>query len=163
MDFVEQTLEPVFNEKSRILILGTIPSPKSRESGFYYGHPQNRFWKVISDIFDEPLPKTIDEKKNILLSNNIALWDVLKSCCIEKASDTSIKNPIPNDIKGFIDKTNIKFIFTTGKKAYNLYNKFCFNSTKINAVCLPSTSPANCKMSYNDIFKEYSVLLAYIR
>lgn len=161
--FVEHTFEPVFDSNSKILLLGTIPSPKSRENGFYYGHPQNRFWRVMSDILNAPFPKTNNERKTLMLSNGIALWDVLKSCSIDGADDTSIKNPVPNDIKGLILKTNIKNIFITGKTAYRFYNRFCAGNTGISAVCLPSTSPANCRFySYNDILREYSVLLAYI-
>lgn len=162
-NFVEHTFEPVFDSNSRILILGTMPSPKSRENGFYYGHPQNRFWRILSELLNENLPKNNDERKKLILSHNIALWDVLKSCNIEGADDASIKNPVANDIKSLIEKTNIKAIFTTGKKAYSLYNRFCFENTAIQAVSLPSTSPANCRFySYDDILREYSVLLAYI-
>lgn len=162
-NFVEHTFEPVFNSNSRVLILGTMPSPKSRENGFYYGHPQNRFWRVMADIFNTEFPKDNTARRNLMLFHNIALWDVLKSCSIDGADDSSIKNPVPNDIGGIIKKTNIKTVFTTGKKAYSLYNRFCLEDTGIRAIPLPSTSPANCRFySYDDILREYSVLLAYV-
>lgn len=161
--FVEHTFEPVFDSNSKILILGTMPSPKSRENGFYYGHPQNRFWRVMAEILNEPVPENNTERKNLMLSHNIALWDVLKACTIDGADDSSIKNPVPNDIDGLVSQTQIKAIFTTGKKAYQLYNRFCADKVGINAISLPSTSPANCRFySYDDILREYAVLLAYI-
>ncbi|MBQ8132870.1 MAG: DNA-deoxyinosine glycosylase [Clostridia bacterium] len=162
-ELIQHTLAPVYDENSEILILGTMPSPKSRENGFYYGHPQNRFWRVLSGVLNEPLPKSNEEKKAMLLMHHIALWDVLKSCTIEGADDSSIKDPEPNDIASLIEKTNIRYIFTTGTKAYSLYNRYCKSKTGINAIPLPSTSPAN-RRYYNDedVLKEYSVLLAYM-
>lgn len=150
--------EAFYNKESKILILGSIPSPKSREEGFYYAHPQNKFWKVLSQVFSEKEPKTIDEKKKILTRHKIALWDVLASCEIDGASDSSIKNPIPNDINKIIRNSNIEKIFTTGKTAYNLYNKYLFSSTKKEAIYLPSTSPANCKMKLEDLVEEYKII-----
>ncbi len=162
-EFVEHSFEPVFDKNSKILILGTMPSPKSRENGFYYCHPQNRFWSVMSEILKEPLPKNNNDRRNLMLKHNIALWDVLKSCDIDGADDSSIKNPVPNNISKIISYTNIQTVFTTGKKAYSLYTRLCSKNTGIPAVCLPSTSPANCRFySYNDILREYAVLLAYI-
>lgn len=162
-NFVEHTLEAIFNDNSKILILGTMPSPKSRQNNFYYGNPQNRFWRVMSDILNEPLPQNNKQRKELMLSHGIALWDVLKSCNIDGADDSTIKNPVPNDLDFVISQTKIKTVFTTGKKAYSLYNRFCRKSTGIEAVSLPSTSPANCRhYTYEDIFREYSVLLAYI-
>ena len=109
----------------KILILGSIPSIKSREFGFYYAHPQNRFWKVISNIYNENQPTNIEEKKELLKKHNIALWDVIKSCDMIGSSDSSINNEVPNDINSLLKKTKIKKIYTTGKTAYKLYNKFC--------------------------------------
>lgn len=161
--FVEHTLAPVYDKNSKILILGTMPSPKSREYGFYYGHPQNRFWRVLSAVLSEPLPQSVEDKKRFLLKNHIALWDVLKSCTIEGADDTSIKSPEPNDIAKIVSETNITTIFTTGTKAYSLYNKLCKDKVGIYAIPLPSTSPANRRYyTDEDIFDHYSVLLAYI-
>lgn len=151
---VEHPLEPIYDNNSKILILGTMPSIKSRELKFYYAHPQNRFWKVLEKVFKT---KIID-KKEFLHKNNIALWDVVASCEIRGSSDSSIKNVIPNDIKSLIEKTNIKYIFTTGKTAYSLYNKYLYEKTKIEAILLPSPSPANCKMKLEELVKEYEII-----
>lgn len=148
-------LAPFYNNDSEVLILGSIPSVKSRELGFYYAHPQNRFWKVLARVFDEPEPNCIIEKKAFLQDKKIALWDVLESCEIKGSSDSSIKSPITNDINTIIKKTNIKKIFTTGKTAYNLYNKYIFKNTLIEAHYLPSTSPCNCQMTLEDLEREY--------
>jgi len=159
---VRHILKPIYNENSKILILGTIPSPKSREIGFYYGHPQNRFWKVLSEILNEKLPQTNEEKTNLILKYNIALWDVLDSCDIEGASDSSIKNPKPNDLNSIIKKTKITTIFVTGKKAESLYKKLCEKDTKIPCICLPSTSPANCSIKYLELKEKYKTILQFI-
>ena len=137
------TIAPVFDENSKILVLGSFPSVKSREEGFFYGHPQNRFWKVISNAFDTHTPQSIEEKKALLLSNGIALWDVIHSCDIVGSSDSSIKNVVPNDISKILKTANIEKIITNGK----------FN---IKATCLPSTSPANAQWSLDrlcDVWK----------
>jgi hypoxanthine-DNA glycosylase len=143
----EQTLQhpidPVYNEKSRILILGSFPSVKSRETAFFYGHPQNRFWKVLSQIFEEELPETIPEKKAFLLRNGIALWDVIRSCTITGSSDASIKNAKPNDLSPILETAEIQLIITNGKTADKLYRKYIEPEINRPAVCLPSTSPAN--------------------
>ena len=140
--------EPIFDKNSEILILGSFPSVKSRQVSFYYGNPKNRFWAVISSLTGSfTVPKTIAEKKEILLNNKIALWDVVKSCKISGSSDSSIKGVIVNDIKGLILKTNIKKLYANGSMAYSLYNKYCFNEIGINIKKLPSTSPANAKYS----------------
>ena len=139
--FVTHEFPALFDEKSEVLLLGSIPSPKSREQGFYYGHPQNRFWKVLASVLNEPTPETIDEKKAMLLEHHIALWDVLDSCTIIGASDTSIEDVVPNDIASLIAKTKIKRIFCTGATAHKLYEKYCEKATGIKAVKLPSTSP----------------------
>ena len=141
---VKHELPPIYNEHSEVLILGSLPSVKSREEKFYYAHPKNRFWKTLSAIFEEEIGNTIEEKKEFLYRNHIALFDVIKSCEIENSSDTSIKNVVPNNLKTIIKQSQIKFIFTTGRKAYDLYQKYCFPKTKIEAIYLPSTSPANC-------------------
>lgn len=151
---IKHPLKPIYNKSSKILILGTMPSVKSREYGFYYAHPQNRFWKILEIVFDAK----IINKEEFLFNNNIALWDVIKSCDIEGSSDSSIKNVIPNDIKSLINKTKIKYIFCTGKTAYNLYNKYIYKSIKIKAICLPSPSPANCKITMDEMIKEYTII-----
>ena len=135
--------------------MGSIPSIKSREENFYYAHPQNRFWKILSSVYNEDIPLTIDKKINLLEKHNIALWDVIKTCTIIKSNDASVKNVTPNNIKSLLKKTKIEKIFTTGKTAYNLYNKHIYEKTKIKAIYLPSTSPANQSIKYEDILKIY--------
>ncbi len=162
--YVEHCLKPIYDENSKILILGTMPSPKSRENHFYYAHPQNRFWKILSELFHEKLPADNNERKELLIRHHIALWDVLHSCTISGADDSSIKKPEANDIRALLDKTNITAVFTTGTKAYTLYNQLCFAQTQVKAHPLPSTSPANRRYyTYEDILTEYSVLLAYVQ
>lgn len=159
MERIVHPLEPVCDENSRVLVLGTMPSPKSREYGFYYSHPQNRFWRIIADLYGLPLPKTNDEKRAVLLANRIALWDVLKSCVIEGADDGSIREPVPNDIAALLAHTDIHTIFTTGTKAAALYRRLCLKQTGMSAVELPSTSPANCRFySYGRLLQAYRVL-----
>ena len=158
--FVSHEFPALFDENSEELMLGSIPSPKSREQGFYYGHPQNRFWKVLAQVLNEPLPTTIDEKRAMLLKHHIALWDVLDSCTIIGASDTSIEDVVPNDIASLIAKTKIKRIFCTGATAYKLYEKYCETATEIKAVKLPSTSPANCAVSIEKLVEEYKKILS---
>ena len=148
---VEHTLEPIFFKDSRVLILGTIPSIKSREVGFYYSHPQNRFWKTLENVYKIKIGTNREERIEFLKNNHIALFDVLKSCEISSSSDNSIKNPIPNDLSPILENSEIKAIFTTGQKAYNLYKKYCYPKTKIEAISLPSTSPANCPKGIDEI------------
>ena len=126
-------------------------------------HPQNRFWRVLAAVFNEQVPKTIEDKKKFLKSKKIALWDVLSSCEIQGSSDSTIKNPVPNDIKSLIKKTEIKTIFVTGKKAKNLYNKYCLKSTNINPIYLPSTSLANQTIKYEKLLEEYKKILKYLK
>ena len=155
---VSHEFGPFVNKDSKILILGSIPSVKSREYGFYYMHPQNRFWRVLSDLFNEDFLGSILEKKKLLKKYKIALWDVIESCDIEGSSDMTIKNIKVNDIKGLIKETNVDKIFITGKKAYELYNKYCFKDVKIEAIYLPSTSGANCQMSFEKLKEKYGVI-----
>ena len=168
---VVHEIAPVYNSESRILILGTMPSPKSREQGFFYMHPQNRFWKVLPAIFGECLSTTnnspdrenaIQERKEFLLRHKIALWDVLSSCEIDGASDSSIKNAIPNDFTGIFSKTKIRKVFCTGKTAFSLWQKFCAEKYEkrfgITSECLPSTSPANAAWSLERLVREYAVI-----
>jgi hypoxanthine-DNA glycosylase len=160
---IAHPLAPVFDSNSKILILGTMPSPKSREADFYYMHPQNKFWRVLCDLLGEPLPHTNDERRTLLLKRHIALWDVLAGCDIDGADDGSIRNPIANDLSIILDHTDIKAIFTTGTKATQLYKRLCLPKTGIPAAYLPSTSPANCRFySYGDICEKYSVLVPFI-
>lgn len=159
MKKIKHELEPFYKKNSEILILGSIPSIKSREQGFYYAHPNNRFWHVLAIVLKEDVPQTIEEKKVLLERNKIALWDVLASCNIEKSSDASIKNIKVNNINKLINETNIKKIFTLGKKAYDIYQKEVFPKTKITATYLPSTSPANATFHLEDLVKEYQIII----
>lgn len=150
--------DPIFDENSRILILGSFPSVKSREARFFYGHPQNRFWRVVSALFGEDCPQTIDEKKSLLLRHNIAVWDVIKSCDITGSSDSSIKNAVPNDFTEIFETADIKTVFTNGGTAYNMYKRWCKDLPE--AVKLPSTSPANAAFSLERLIQEWSVILS---
>lgn len=149
---------PVYNENSRILILGTMPSAASREHGFYYMHPQNRFWKVLERLFNSAATETIPQKKQLLLENNIALWDVLKSCQIQGSSDSSIQNTKMNDFSKIFCSAKIEHVYTNGKKAFELYSKSRFNEMHT-AVYLPSTSPANASYSLNRLCQLWSVII----
>lgn len=151
-------LEPVFDRNSRILILGSFPSVKSREEGFFYGHPQNRFWRIISEVFGDSLPLTVPEKKRFLLSNRIAVWDVIASCEIEGSSDNSIKSVTANDIRVILDNCNIEKIFVNGKTAEKLYDKFILPKIGITAVCLPSSSPANAAWPLERLISAWSII-----
>ena len=153
-------IKPVYNKNSRVLLLGTMPSPKSRETGFFYGHPQNRFWKVLALLFDEPTPETIEEKRDLCLRHHIALWDVVSSCDIEGASDASIKNAKPNDLAQILNAAPIQAVFTTGTKAGQLYKKLCEPSTSIPCTVLPSTSPANSRVSLAELCTTYKQALS---
>ena len=160
---VSHEFGPYINEDSKILILGSIPSVKSREFGFYYMHPQNRFWRILSDLLEEDLPNTISERKELLKKYKIALWDVLDSCDIDGSSDSSIKNPIVNDIKRLISGTNVDVIFVTGKKALQLYNRYCLKDVGLAAIYLASTSGANCAFSYDKLKKEYEIIIKSLK
>ena len=140
-------IPPVFDKDSRVLILGSFPSVRSREEGFFYGHPQNRFWKVTAKVFGEDTPLTVDEKKAFLLRNHIALWDVIGSCEIEGSSDSSIRSVKVNDISIILNSADIQAVFLNGKKAFQLYQKYIFPDIGRDGICLPSTSPANAAWS----------------
>ncbi len=149
------TIEPVWDKNSKVLILGSFPSVKSREEGFYYGHKQNRFWKVIASVCNCSVSENIQDKKKMLLSNGIAVWDVVHSCDIVGSSDSSIKNVVPNDIGIIIENSKVERIFTNGKKADELYSKYIEQSVGITAVCLPSTSPANAVWTLEKLCAEW--------
>ncbi len=152
-------IPPVYNENSRILILGSFPSVKSREVQFFYGHPQNRFWKVLSAVLGCDLPVTTEQKKSMLLSHNIAVWDVIGSCEIDGSSDSSIRSVIPNDIAGLVSETAITRIFANGATSYNMYKRYCRDKVGIDAVKLPSTSPANASFSLDRLIAEWKAQL----
>ena len=172
---ITHEIPPIWNSKSHILILGTMPSPASREAGFFYMHPQNRFWKVVPAVFGEELKYSnsdiknpelkslvIQERRDFLLRHQLALWDVLSSCDINGASDASIKNAVPNDFTKIFTTSKIKKVFCTGKTAYNLWKKNCapqyeaqFN---LQAECLPSTSPANAAWTFERLVEAYRTM-----
>lgn len=152
-------IAPIWDENSRILILGSFPSVKSREAAFFYAHPQNRFWRVLSDLFGENVPETAEEKRSMLLKNGIALWDVIASCEISGSSDSSIKNAVPNDISEILSKSKISRIFVNGGTAARLYDKYILPKTGIAAVKLPSTSPANASASLEKLTEEWKIIL----
>ena len=155
---IKHTLKPYYNSDSEILILGTMPSTKSRELGFYYMHPQNRFWRILEEVFHTTIGNSIESKKEFLKKYKIALWDTCASCEIDKSSDSTIKQVKANNINIILKNSNVKYIYTTGKKAHELYNKYIFNKTKINDICLYSPSPANCAISFSDIVNNYQVI-----
>lgn len=159
---LNHTFEPVFDEHSRILILGTFPSVKSREQGFYYGHPQNRFWKILAGLLKEPVPETIEDKKQLLLEHGIAIWDVVAACDIVGSSDSSIKNVVPADLPRVLDHAPIQQIFANGGKAYNLYQKYAFHVTGREAVKLPSSSPANARWQMEQLLEDWGQILKYL-
>ncbi len=156
---ITHPIPPVYNSDSRILILGSFPSVKSRETAFYYGHPQNRFWNVISFVFGEDPPQTIDEKQEFLIRNRIAVWDVIASCDIEGSSDASIRNVTPNDLNVIIQGADIRAIYVNGRTAYKYYQKYTRPLIGREAVCLPSTSPANAAWSCEKLCDEWKHII----
>lgn len=152
--------EPVYDEHSEVLILGTFPSVKSRENQFYYGHPQNRFWKVIAALTESEVPQTIEEKKKLLLENHIAIWDVIAQCDIAGSSDSSIKNVVPADIGGVLKNSNIKKIYANGNTAKKLYDRYVLPKVQIEIAGLPSTSPANAGYSLERLVESWKVIKA---
>ncbi len=158
MDRIVHPIPPIYNEDSKILILGSFPSVKSREGEFFYHHPQNRFWRVISLVFEEPLPVSTTEKRNLLIKHGIAVWDVIQSCEITGSADSSIKNVIPNDISRILDTANIKKIYTNGGTASRLYKKYIYPITVIESYGLPSTSPANAGFGMERLLDAWSCI-----
>lgn len=151
--------EPVYNKESEVLILGTFPSVKSREQGFFYGHPQNRFWKVIAGLIGSPAPVSIEEKKTLLLQNKIAVWDVIAQCDIAGSSDSSIKNVIPANIESVVRGSKIKRIYANGNTAKKLYDKYILPELSMEITGLPSTSPANAGYSLERLLEAWKVIL----
>lgn len=156
---ITHPIPPVYDRNSKVLILGSFPSVKSREAQFFYGHPQNRFWKVTSAVFEATEPHTIEEKRDFLLSHGIAVWDVIASCDIEGSSDSSIKNVVPNDLTQILNHANIKTIFVNGKTAEKFYNKYIKDTIGREAICLPSTSPANAAWSAERLIEAWKALI----
>ena len=151
-------IPPLYDENSGILILGSFPSVRSREEGFFYGHPQNRFWKVTSAVYGEDTPQTVEEKKSFLLRNHIALWDVIGSCDIEGSSDSSIRNVRANDLSKILEYADIRSIYVNGQTAYKYYRKYSEKETGKAAICLPSTSPANAAWSLERLKNAWSCI-----
>ena len=162
MEHIIHSIEPVFDTESRVLILGTMPSPKSREVQFYYGHPQNRFWRVLAAVLGEEVPQSVPEKKTMLLRHRIALWDVLAECEITGASDSSIRNPVANDLSVILGHAPVQAVFTTGATAWKLYTRLQKPHTGIEAVRLPSTSPANCAVKMEALTEAYKAILPWL-
>ena len=162
MEHSIHSIEPVFDAESRVLILGTMPSPKSREVQFYYGHPQNRFWRVLAAVLGEEVPQSVPEKKAMLLRHRIALWDVLAECEITGASDSSIRNPVANDLSVILNHAPVQAVFTTGATAWKLYTRLQKPHTGIEAVRLPSTSPANCAVKMEALTEAYKAILPWL-
>ncbi|MBR3201105.1 MAG: DNA-deoxyinosine glycosylase [Mogibacterium sp.] len=158
MNYLEHPFGPLFNENSRVLILGSFPSVKSREQNFFYGHPQNRFWKVIAAVFDKPVPQSIEEKKQLILTNGLALWDSIAGCEITGSSDSSIRNARANDISIILDNCCIERIYCNGRKSHELYRKYIEPETGREAICLPSTSPANAQWTLERLIEAWSEL-----
>ena len=160
---VVHPLKPIYNSESKVLILGSFPSIKSRENSFYYAHPKNRFWSTLEKVFNEDIGSSNQDRKKFLLTHKIALFDVVYSCNITASSDSSIKDVIPNDIKKIVDESKIEAIFTTGTKAYSLYNKYLFKDVGIEAIKLPSPSPANCKRGIEEVLvNSYKKIKEYL-
>ncbi len=156
----KHNIPPLYDKNSRILILGSFPSVMSRQTEFFYGHRQNRFWKVTSAVFGCRTPETVDEKKHFLLENRIALWDVIGECEIEGSADSTIKNVRANDIRLILNAAPVEKIFVNGKTAEKYYNRYILPITGIKAICLPSTSPANAAKSLDALIEEWKIILA---
>ena len=159
---VVHPLRPIIDPESRVLLLGTMPSPKSREYGFYYGNPQNRFWRVLAALWQEPAPRNAEERSSLLHRHHIALWDTLHSCTICGASDSSIRDAVPNDVAGLLrDYPGVQQIFTTGTTAKRLYDRLLLPVTGRPALLLPSPSPANARLGLPQLVEAYRALLPY--
>ncbi len=160
MNITVHPFPPLFDKNSEILILGSFPSVKSREEMFFYGHPQNRFWRVLAALTESEVPKSIEQKKELLLKNRIALWDVIASCEITGSSDSSIKNVVPNDISEILNNSKVRKIYVNGKTSEMYYNKYIKEITGINAICLPSTSPANAVWTLDKLISEWKKIFS---
>lgn len=151
-------IPPTFDERSEVLILGSFPSVKSREMGYFYGHKQNRFWKIVSALYGEAVPMTVEERRSFLLRHRIAAWDVIASCTITGSSDSSIKDVVPNDLSVILEGSAVKRVFVNGRKAEEYYKKYQEPLTGIKAVCLPSSSPANAAWSLERLIEAWSII-----
>ncbi|MDD7158025.1 MAG: DNA-deoxyinosine glycosylase [Firmicutes bacterium] len=154
----KHNIPPLYDMGSTRLILGSFPSVKSRQTEFYYSHPQNRFWKVLAAIYSCPVPDTIERKKNLILSHNLALFDVIASCDISGSADSKITNVVPNDLSPILSGSKITKIYVNGKTAEKYYNKYLRTSTDIECVTLPSTSPANAACSLEKLIESWKII-----
>ena len=156
---ISHTFTPVYDERSEILILGTFPSVKSRENNFYYGHPQNRFWRVLAHVLGESVPTDIEEKRALLLRHRIALWDTVAACSVTGSADAGIRDVVPNDISAILRTAPIRAIYTNGAKAHERYRRHILPSTGIEDIKLPSTSPANAAWRFERLCGEWAIIL----
>ena len=159
---VLHSIDPVYDGGSKILILGSFPSVASREVGFFYGHPQNRFWRVLSALLGAEMPRTVEDKKALLISHGIALWDVIASCEIVGSADSTIKDAVANELSVILSSADIRAIFVNGKTALKYYDKYLKDKYGREAICLPSTSPANAAYSLPRLISEWSVIKNYL-
>ena len=151
-------IAPVWNENARILILGSFPSVRSREAGFYYAHPQNRFWPLMARLYEEPVPQTTEERRTFALRHGIALWDSIQSCVITGSSDASLREATPNDIAGLIRQTGIQRIFCNGQQSYRVFSRYCAPDCPLPAIPLPSTSPANAAWTMDKLAQAWRII-----
>lgn len=154
---------PVYDQNSKILILGSFPSVASRDYGFYYGHPRNRFWPLLSRLLAQPLPSSIGEKRKMLLDHGIALWDAAAVCSITGSGDASIRDAKPNDLAPILSRAQIRRIFTNGAKAHELYCRLCRPATGLDALKLPSTSPANAAWDLEQLEGQWRIILEFLK
>ena len=150
---------PLIDENCTVLILGSFPSRQSRAVDFYYGHPQNRFWKIMSALIDEEIPDDVNVKRELLLKHHIALWDIIHECTITGSSDSSIKDVVPNDIKALINHSSIRHIYCNGQTSGKLYKRYALKKTGIEATILPSSSPANARFSLARLIEEWGQMI----
>ncbi len=166
IELFKDCFPPVYDENSEVLVLGSNPPPNSRnaedpetgDKGFYYSDPRNRFWKTIAEVFNEKVPQTFQEKKDLCYRHKIALWDVFKSCSRIAGQDATIKDEIPNDFKKLLSSTKIKHIFCLGEKAFKGYQKYCAQETGINATKLTSSSGLASSKKFEDLVQEYKII-----
>ena len=154
----KHNIGPVHDCNSRVLILGSFPSVKSREEAFYYAHPQNRFWRILERLFASSRLDSTEEKKAFLLSHRIALWDVIGECTITGSSDSSIRDVVANDLSVITSSSRIEAVFTNGRKADALYRKYQEKETGMKAHNLPSSSPANAQWSLERLTDEWRIV-----
>lgn len=152
-------IEPVYDRNSRILILGSFPSVRSRETAFFYGHPRNRFWKVLAAVLGAAVPETVAQKRQLLLTHGIALWDVIATCEVTGSADSSIRNVVPNDLTPILSTGQIRRIYLNGKTARQYYDRYLRDTVKLEAICLPSTSPANASWSPERLVDAWRVIV----